>query len=204
MAGETAVFAENPLQCDFVHLNGDRTRATVVGSLGPTTWAVARSGMLFLGYKCISEHNISNTRCVGQESVGLKQKRAFFFVQTRTLCSIIIIIIIIIITDMDMKFRIHTYFISVITWTIYSRFMCDYRRVMDWWMDSLTIYTFHSELQIITALSLISTLYKSLHAKSPPARSVFTSRCLVTALNSGDSAFVLTSLLSGEYPATEL
>jgi hypothetical protein len=37
-------------------------------------------------------------------------------------------------------------------------------------------------------LSLISTLYTSLHAKSSSACNVFTSCCLVTALNNGDSS----------------
>jgi hypothetical protein len=70
---------------------------------------------------------------------------------------------------------------------------------------SIDPYTHHSELQADTALSLISVLYQSLHAKSSPGYSVFISRCLVTALNNGDSsASVLTSLLSGEYPTTEL
>jgi hypothetical protein len=56
------------------------------------------------------------------------------------------------------------------------------------------------KLQALTSLSLISTLYKSLHAKSSPACSGYTSRCLVTALNNGDcSASVLTSLLSGDF-----
>jgi hypothetical protein len=55
------------------------------------------------------------------------------------------------------------------------------------------------------ALSLISTPYKSLHAKSSPACSVFTNRCLVTALNNRNSSTsVLTSLPSGEYSSTEL
>jgi hypothetical protein len=40
--------------------------------------------------------------------------------------------------------------------------MCDYRRGMGWWMDLLTTYTHHLEIQVITTLSLISTLYKSL------------------------------------------
>jgi hypothetical protein len=72
-------------------------------------------------------------------------------------------------------------------------------------MDLLTAYKHHSELQLITTLLLISTLYKSLHAKSSPACNVFTRRCLVTAFNNADSsASVLMSLLSGEYPATEL
>jgi hypothetical protein len=38
--------------------------------------------------------------------------------------------------------------------------VCGYRRGMDWWMDLLTTCTHHSELQVITAPSLISTLYK--------------------------------------------
>jgi hypothetical protein len=88
---------------------------------------------------------------------------------------------------------------------ILSRFMYDCKRGLDWWMTLLTTYTHDSHLQAVTALSLISTLYKSLHAKSSSACSVFTSRFLVTALNSGDSpASVLTWLLSDEYPATEL
>jgi hypothetical protein len=42
-----------------------------------------------------------------------------------------------------------------------------YRQVLDWISDLLTAYTHHSELHVITALVLISTLYKSLgHAKS--------------------------------------
>jgi hypothetical protein len=65
-------------------------------------------------------------------------------------------------------------------------------------------YTHDSELQAIIALSLIYTLYKSLPAKSSPACSVFNSRCLVTALDNGDSsASVFTSFLSGEYPVTD-
>jgi hypothetical protein len=72
-------------------------------------------------------------------------------------------------------------------------------------MDLLTNHTHDSELQAITLLSLISTLYKSLYPKSSPASSLFTGRYLVTGLNNGDfSASVLTSLLSDEYPKTEL
>jgi hypothetical protein len=82
---------------------------------------------------------------------------------------------------------------------------CDYRQGMDWWINLLTTYTHDSELQAITAPLLISTIHKSLHAKSSPAFCVFTSRCLVTASNNGDSSVsVLTSLLSGEYPTAEL
>jgi hypothetical protein len=36
--------------------------------------------------------------------------------------------------------------------------VCDYRRGLDWWMDSSTTYTRHSEVQTTTALSLISSL----------------------------------------------
>jgi hypothetical protein len=72
-------------------------------------------------------------------------------------------------------------------------------------MDLLTTYTHDSELHGITALSPISTLYKSLQAKSSVACSVFTSLCLVTALKNGHfSASVLTLLLAGEYPTSEL
>jgi hypothetical protein len=88
--------------------------------------------------------------------------------------------------------------------TILPRFRGDYRRGMDWWMDLLTTCTHHSELQVITALSLISTLYKWLaHAKY--SQFAFTSRFLITDLNNEVSpASVLTSLLSGKYPATKL
>jgi hypothetical protein len=58
-------------------------------------------------------------------------------------------------------------------------------------------------LQIIVTLSLLSTLYKSLHAKS--SQFDFTGRFLVTDLNNESfPAYVLTSLFSGEYPANEL
>jgi hypothetical protein len=47
-------------------------------------------------------------------------------------------------------------------------------------LDLLTTYTHHSELQVVTALTLITTLYKSLaHAVS----SFFTSRILPTDFN---------------------
>jgi hypothetical protein len=56
-------------------------------------------------------------------------------------------------------------------------------------LDFLTTYTHHSELYVITELSLISTLYKSLHVKS--FRSllyVSKSRSLATASNSAVSS----------------
>jgi hypothetical protein len=44
---------------------------------------------------------------------------------------------------------------------------CDYRRGMNCQMDLFTSYTHHSERQVITELSLIPTLSKSLaHAMS--------------------------------------
>jgi hypothetical protein len=54
-------------------------------------------------------------------------------------------------------------------------------------LDLLTTCTHHSELQVITALSVISTLYTSLHAKSSLACSVSNSRSLATASNIIDS-----------------
>jgi hypothetical protein len=74
------------------------------------------------------------------------------------------------------------------------------------WIGELDLktYTHHSELQVITALSLISTLHKSL-AQAKSSQSAFTSRFMVTDLNNEDSpSSVLKSLLSGEYPATEV
>jgi hypothetical protein len=67
---------------------------------------------------------------------------------------------------------------------------CDYRRGMDWWTDLLTIYTHHSELQVITAPPLISILYISpQHPLSFfPTSCVFISRSLATTSNSGDSS----------------
>jgi hypothetical protein len=71
--------------------------------------------------------------------------------------------------------------------------MCDCRRGMDWWMDLLTAYTHHSELQVIIALSLISTA----PTKPFPVCSVITRRSLATVSNNRDSsasrAQVLTS-----------
>jgi hypothetical protein len=46
-------------------------------------------------------------------------------------------------------------------YTILLRCRCDYRRGLNWWKDLLTTYTHDSELQVITAPPLISTLHKS-------------------------------------------
>jgi hypothetical protein len=64
---------------------------------------------------------------------------------------------------------------------------CNCACSMDWCMALLTTYTHHLELQVITAPSLISTLYSSLKnplSLSQPA--VLTSRSLATAFNIGD------------------
>jgi hypothetical protein len=65
---------------------------------------------------------------------------------------------------------------------------CDCRWGMGWWIDLLTTYTHHSELQAITALLLISILYlQHLLRLFQPAVSS-TSRYLATYYNSGDSS----------------
>jgi hypothetical protein len=68
---------------------------------------------------------------------------------------------------------------------------------MDWIPILLTPYTHHSELQVITALSLISTLYSSpQHPLSLFAVCcVFISRSLVTASSTGDSSASRTQIL---------
>jgi hypothetical protein len=73
--------------------------------------------------------------------------------------------------------------------------VCYYRRGMDWWMDLLTTYTHHSELQVITALSLIPIL-----CKSSSACSVSNSRSLATAPDSGDFSAFRDQVLSSQSP----
>jgi hypothetical protein len=64
-------------------------------------------------------------------------------------------------------------------------------------------YLHDSELQTITTLSLIYTVYKSLHAESSPACS-FTNHCLVTNLNNRDSsASVVRPLPAVQHSITE-
>jgi hypothetical protein len=62
-------------------------------------------------------------------------------------------------------------------------FSSDNERGLDWWIGFIDL----SQLQVITALSLISTLYTSLHVKSSLACSVSNTRSLATASNSSDS-----------------
>jgi hypothetical protein len=65
-------------------------------------------------------------------------------------------------------------------------------------MDLLTTYTHDPELQTLTTPSLISTFYKTLHAKSSSTYIDFTIRCLVTNLKNGDSSTsVVTPLPAG-------
>jgi hypothetical protein len=69
-------------------------------------------------------------------------------------------------------------------------------------MDLLNTYTHDSKLQIITALSLISTLYKwPQHPLSLSPAYVFISRSLGTASNSGDSSTSRAQVLSLQPPA---
>jgi hypothetical protein len=71
---------------------------------------------------------------------------------------------------------------------------------MDLGMDLVTAYTHHLALQVITALSLVSTLYKSLHAKSAPACSFYKSLSLATASNSGNSSVLHAQVLFPQPP----
>jgi hypothetical protein len=76
--------------------------------------------------------------------------------------------------------------------------VCDYRQGMDWWMDLLTTYIHHLELQVITAISLISILYKS--QQHPlnllPACCVFSSHFLAMAFHSGKSSTSYTHVVT--------
>jgi hypothetical protein len=83
-----------------------------------------------------------------------------------------------------------------------SQIRGDYRRGLDSCMYLLTTYIHHSELQIITTLSLISTLYKlpqyllSLFSTC----CTFISRSLATASNSGDSSASRTRVRTRQPP----
>jgi hypothetical protein len=85
---------------------------------------------------------------------------------------------------------------------VLSSFVYDYRRGMDWWMDLLTTYTYHLEQQVITVLSLIATLYKSLQYLLSlfPACYLFIRRALAAACNSGDSSVSRAQVLSSQPP----
>jgi hypothetical protein len=75
--------------------------------------------------------------------------------------------------------------------------MCDYRWGMVWWMDLLTTYTHHSELQVITALSLISTIHRSpQHPLSFFQPAVINSHSLSVASKSGDSSASCTHIVT--------
>jgi hypothetical protein len=83
--------------------------------------------------------------------------------------------------------------------------MCDYWRSLDWWVDLFASYTQLATKNNHNALANPHTLQITrAHAKSSQF-AYTTSRFLLTDLNSGDSsASVLTSLLSDEYPTTQL
>jgi hypothetical protein len=83
---------------------------------------------------------------------------------------------------------------------------CDCRRDLDWWVDLLTLsYTYNSEPHLLTAASLSPHFIIAVAHAKPQSFIVLHSRCLVTDLNNWDSSSsVLTSLLSGKYPTTEL
>jgi hypothetical protein len=87
-----------------------------------------------------------------------------------------------------------------------SRLRGDYRRGMDWWMDSLTTNTNNMEHQVITVLLLIFTFYKSLlKTLSLLQPSVSTAVSWQRLLTVEILQFLaLRSFLSGEYPASEL
>jgi hypothetical protein len=70
--------------------------------------------------------------------------------------------------------------------------------VWDWILDLLTTYTRNSEVQVITATSLISTLYKSPQHTLNILQPVFIRRSLVTVSNSGNpTALALKFSLNG-------
>jgi hypothetical protein len=61
--------------------------------------------------------------------------------------------------------------------------VCDYRRGVDWILHILTTLTHDSELHVITALPLISTLYKTLrHAKSSQSSLVISRQRIYNSL----------------------
>jgi hypothetical protein len=96
-------------------------------------------------------------------------------------------------------FRLVSLF-CVLSILMLSRFRDDCRRGLDWRIYLLTTCTRHSELQVIIALSLISTLYKSPQRPLSlfPACCVFISCFLATASNSGDSSGSRAQVLSSQ------
>jgi hypothetical protein len=66
--------------------------------------------------------------------------------------------------------------------------VCVYRRSMDWILDLLTLCTHHSELQVITALSPVSTLYKSPQHPLRLFQPAGTGHSQAKASNNGDTS----------------
>jgi hypothetical protein len=88
----------------------------------------------------------------------------------------------------QIKYNVRFQFSYVWLWKILS---CIYVTIDGAWigkLDLLTTCTHHSELHVITALLLISTLYKSKHAKSLLACSASKGRSQATTSNSADSS----------------
>jgi hypothetical protein len=89
---------------------------------------------------------------------------------------------------------------------IYTIYGCDYRRGMNWWIDLLTTYTHNSKVKVNTALSLISTLYKS--SQHPlslfAACCIFITRSLSTSSNIGDPTASRAHALSLQPPVQNL
>jgi hypothetical protein len=82
-----------------------------------------------------------------------------------------------------------------------ATYICDYRQGLDWWMDLLITYTHNSELQAVTAPSLISTIHKAPHHPlSLFEPSVFASRSLVTFYDCGDSSASRPQVISSQTP----
>jgi hypothetical protein len=81
-------------------------------------------------------------------------------------------------------------------------YMSDYRRGLDWWMDLLTIYTYDSELQAITAppANVHNSQLTTAHAMLFPSYCVFTSRSLATVSNGGDFSASGAKVLSSQTP----
>jgi hypothetical protein len=86
--------------------------------------------------------------------------------------------------------------------SIVTIFVCDYGQGVDWWMDLITTYTHHSEVQLITAPLLISTIHKlPQHMLSIfPACCVLASRSLATAYSNGDSSTCRAQVLLSQPP----
>jgi hypothetical protein len=99
--------------------------------------------------------------------------------------------------------RLSAYRTDCFSWhLILSRFRGDYRRGMDLWIDLMTTYTHHSELQVLN--NPIADFHTSHIITAPvkpfPACCVLTSRSLAAASNSGDSSTSRPQVLLSQPP----